>query len=163
MEWFDIMNVIPSFQRTFLLGIILFTMPQVQADDLEDLKTDFEAVLEQIADKDLEGFLASWHPEAILFTRNAYFPVDRNSSTHQVWNEIFEDAFATTQEAVYTPMDVSYKVIGDTGLVWGLTQVVIQPKAGPHRVENIRMTAVFKKLDEGWKILSWHDSDPPER
>jgi len=91
------------------------------------------------------------------------FAVDRAETGPEVWGEIFRDLFDLSVEADLVPVDVDYRVIENVGLVWGLIQFVIESEKGVSSNQQTRLTAVFKKDGENWRIVSWHDSAPPGR
>ena len=151
-------------KRLFLLTVLLlFPVTSTRAGDLENLETVFENVLERLNSRDLEGFLKSWHPEAVLFVADYLWAVDRADVGQEIWSRIFDEFFATTKSATYTALDVHFRIIGDTGLVWGLTELIVKPKEEARQVRNLRLTVVFQKADGRWRIVSWHSSRLPER
>jgi uncharacterized protein (TIGR02246 family) len=146
----------------FLMATLLAN-PIVLADDEGELEAAFEKALDGLNDHDLDAFLKAWHPGAVLVAGNYVFPVDRLDAGDELWAQIFEDFFETTRKIRYTPVNVDFRVLGSTGLVWGFTQIVVEPKEGPDEIQNLRLTASFVKSDGKWLIASWHNSVPPER
>ena len=144
-----------------LVGGSSWAMPP--AEDTEALEAAFEQAVEDLNSRDLSRFLASWHPEAVLMARNYPFAVDRSETGDEMWSEIFKDFFATTAKARYEPVDVHFRVIGNTGVVWGQTRLWVEGKDGQTRAQENRLAATFVKLDGRWLILMWNDSDRPPR
>ena len=152
------------FTRVFLLTALLFLpVTSTGAQDLEGLEAAFENVLERLNARDLDGFLKGWHPEAVLVVSDYFWAVDRADVGREIWTRIFDEFFATTKSASYTAVDVNFRVIGDTGMIWGLTEFAVKPKQGSPQVRNLRLTAVFRKVNGHWQIINWHSSEPPER
>jgi uncharacterized protein (TIGR02246 family) len=150
--------------RGLLLIIVLSLLPlNAVAQDTDELEAAFENVLGRLEARDLDGFLKLWHPEAVLFVRDTPFPVDCVEAGKEVWREIFEDFFSANNRTDVVPVDVEYRVIGDTGLVWGHTQTIVEPKDAPRIVEYSRLTAVFVKTDAGWLVVNWHGSPRVDR
>ena len=112
------------FIRVFLLtALLLLPVTSTRAQDLEGLEAAFENVLERLNARDLDGFLKGWHPEAVLVVSDYFWAVDRADVGREIWTRIFDEFFATTKSASYTAIDVNFRVFGDTGMVWGLTEL----------------------------------------
>jgi len=129
--------------------------------DVNSLESAFENVVDRLNAHDKEGFLKVWHPESILIFYDYLFPVDRADAGDEVWLQVFEDFF-TNAKITLTPVDINFRVVGETGIVWGFTQTMVEPVQGSRRVQGLRMSATFVALDGVWKLVSWHSSIPPE-
>ncbi len=152
-----------SLSRTYVFVLILGIMiSPLSGGDVDDLKAAFDQALEYLSQKDLDAFLSVWHPEAVLFSRNRVHPIDRSKLDDRVWADLFEDFFARIISAGYTQQAVEWRVIGDTGLVWGLTRFAVDPRYQASFEQDTRLTAVFVKVDGEWLILHWNDSPLPE-
>ncbi len=152
-----------SLSRTFVFVLILGTMiSPLSAGDVDDLKAAFDQALEYLGQKDLDAFLSIWHPEAVLFSRNEVHPTDRAKLDDRVWANLFEDFFARIISAGYTQQAVEWRVVGDTGLVWGLTRLAVDPRYQASFEQDTRLTAVFVKVDGEWLILLWNNAPLPE-
>jgi len=152
-----------SLSRTFVVVLILGVMiSPLSAGDVDDLKAAFDQALEYLSQKDLDAFLSIWHPEAILFSRNQIHPTDRAKLDDRIWANLFEDFFARIVSAGYTQQAVEWRVIGDTGLVWGLTRFAVDPRYAASFEQDTRLTAVFVKVDGEWLILLWNNAPLPE-
>jgi len=149
--------------RVVLIVVCLFSSLSIAtAGDVDSLEEVFENVIERLNAHDQEGFMKAWHPEAVLIVYNYLFPVDRSDAGDEVWAEIFKDFF-TTAKITLTPVDVDFRVVGGTGIVWGLTQTMLEPVQGNTRVQSLLVSATFVEVDGTWKLMSWHSSLPPER
>jgi len=146
-----------------LFFLLCFPVTPVWAGDLEDLDNSFENILEKLNEKDLKGFLAGRHPDAVLMVYDYVFPVDRADAGEEIWEQIFDDFFVATQKIRLTPVDVDFRVVGDTGIVWGRAQTLTEPKGGTREVVSLRLTATFVKTSDRWPLLSWQSAVPPER
>ncbi len=152
-----------SLSQTFVFVLILGIMVSpLSAGEVEDLKATFDKALEYLSQKDLDAFLSVWHPEAVLFSRNRIHPIDRAKLEDRVWADLFEDFFARIISVGYTQQAVEWRVIGDTGLVWGLTRFAVDPRYQAGFEQDTRLTAVFVKVDGDWLIMHWNDSPLPE-
>ncbi len=146
-----------------LFFLVCFPIASAWADDLEDLENSFENILERLNAKDLKGFLTGWHPDAVLMVHDYVFPVDRADAGEEIWSQIFDDFFVATLRIRLTPVDVEFRVVENTGIVWGRIQTLTELKNGTRRVVNLRLSATFVKTGGRWLLLSWQSSIPPER
>ncbi len=144
----------------FAVSLIL-SVSVTLARDASSLEKAFETAIERLNEHDQAGFMKVWHPEAVLIVYNYLFPVDRSDAGDEVWAQIFKDFF-TTAKISLTPVDVDFRVIGDTGLVWGLTQTIVERAPGNTEVQSLRVSATFVEVDGNWKLVSWHSSLPPD-
>ncbi len=150
--------------RTIVLLLFLsFPTAPALAGDLEDLEGVFENILERLNAKDLKGFLRGWHPDAVLMVYDYVFPVDRADAGEEIWSQIFDDFLVSTESIRLIPVDVDFRVVGDTGIVWGTAQNVTELKNGTRLVVNLRLSATFVKTSGRWLLLSWQSAIPPER
>jgi len=150
--------------RTIVLLLLLcFPTSSALAGDLEDLEGVFENILERLNAKDLKGFLRGWHPDAVLMVYDYVFPVDRADAGEEIWSQIFGDFLVSTQSIRLTPVDVDFRVVGDTGIVWGTAQNVTELKNGTRKIVNLRLSATFVKTGGRWLLLSWQSAIPPQR
>ena len=145
------------------ISLLFSTGTALIAGDEEDLKASFKAALESLNTKDLEGFQKAWHTEGVMFTRNRVFAFDLKEIGQEEWSRIFTDLFAGTTELSYTTSDVTYRVMGNVGLVWGLTELAFTVEGQPRQRQDVRLSATLIKSPPGWKIVSWHDSAFPKR
>ena len=146
-----------------LLMLFCFPATSAWADDLEDLENSFEEILERLNAKDLKGFLSGWHPDAVLMVYDYVFPVDRTDAGEEIWSQIFDDFLVSTESIRLIPVDVDFRVVGDTGIVWGTAQNVTELKNGTREVVNLRLSATFVKTSDRWLLLSWQSAIPPQR
>ena len=80
--------------RLMAFGVILLlSLCTLQADDVDDLKQSFENAIRYLENKDLDRFVNSFHPEAVLFARNHIHPVDRAELGDRGWREMFQGVF----------------------------------------------------------------------
>ena len=143
-----------------LFLLVCFPTASALAGDLEDLEGGFKDILERLNAKDLKGFLRGWHPDAVLMVYDYVFPVDRADAGEEIWSQIFGDFLVSTQSIRLTPIDVDYRVVGDTGIVWGRAQTITELKDGTREVVNLRVSATFVKMSDRWLLLSWQSSIP---
>jgi ketosteroid isomerase-like protein len=152
-----------NISRLVLWGsFLIFLSSAVLAAEVQTLEAAFENVIDRLNAHDQEGFLKGWHPEAVLIVYDYLFPVDRSDAGDEVWAQIFSDFFSKAKITI-TPVDVDSRVVGETGLVWGMTQTMVEPTQGNREVQDLRVSATFVETGGTWKLISWHSSLPPER
>lgn len=146
-----------------LIPLVILVCGTSLAADIDDLQAAFQNTLDQMREKDLEGFLDCWHPEAILYTRDDIFAIDRGLSEYDEWADIVEDFFARIITAEFRPLTMKYRVAEDIGLVWGRTKFAVDLKHGGGSDFDSRLTAILARTADGWKIISWHSSAVPRQ
>ncbi len=145
----------------FLLLLVLSSsMPALRGGE-EGLKATFDAAVDALSRKDINGFLSHWHREAVLFTRSTTYPIDRAQLDDREWAKLFEDAFAQIISIGYTQKALKFRVLGETGMVWGMTRLAIDTRAGDGFDKETRLTAVFTRQQGAWKIIHWSSSPAP--
>ena len=151
------------FPELALILVFLFgpTVPAA-ASDLDDLRAAFEGVAGALETKDLDLLIDSMHPQAVIYGPGHLFPIDRAEIDSRQWRRMFDDMFARIISAGFTKMNVKYRVIGDTGLVWGDTRMAVDTRTGQDSTDkDSRITVVFVKHDGRWVIAQWHESELP--
>jgi len=131
------------------------------AGDVSSLEDAFEHVIARLNAHDQEGFMKVWHPEAVLIVYDYLFPLDRSDAGDEVWKQIFKDFFSSAKVTM-TAVDVDFRVVGNTGLVWGMIQTMLKPGNGNSQVQSLRISATFVETGGAWKLVNWHSSTPPD-
>ena len=159
------MNTVDNkMSRTRFLSlcvVLILSITALPAADEEELRAAFDSALEALSNKDLGKFLEIWHPQAVLFTRNQTYAIDRAQLDDREWAKLFEDTFGKVISIGFPQRAVKFRVVGDTGMVWGMTRLAIDTRAGDGFSENTRLTAVFSRHEGAWKILHWNNSPLP--
>ena len=143
----------------FLFALAVAGCSSVASDD--DLQETFEGIIAQLNAKNVSGFLAGWDSSAVVYVRNQPFPIDRLEVGEDVWTNLFSEILSPESQVSYILVDVNYRVVGDVGTVWGLTQISYV-RGAEQTNQDVRLTASLVKIPTGWKIVSWHDSAVPE-
>lgn len=147
--------------RIILALIFVLATPCIFASDEDDLKAAFQSAMDELRERNLEGFLSYWHPEAVFLARDRLFAIDRAASDYDEWAAAVDRFFAKTISAEMMPIDVSYRVIGNTGLVWGRARFSVDPVGGGGSDFDSRITATLLKSGGKWQFISWHASAAP--
>ena len=69
--------------------------------------------------------------------------------------------FANTERFTITWLDAQYRVIGNTGIVWGHVSGERKPKDRPAETWTARATMIYAKLEGGWFRVCSHASGIP--
>jgi ketosteroid isomerase-like protein len=146
-----------------LTGAILLSgcMASGMAADRADLEKTFEDVLQRIRQKDADGLVAHFHPEAVIFLRNRFFPLDFEEMGKAAFDDLVKSFLSEVVDADLRPMDVSYRVVNGVGIVWGLARFHVEPKEGVGSSFQSRMSIIFAEDEGTWKIVHWHTSAIP--
>jgi len=150
----------------FLLTVTALTLsicaqPSTPASPEEELEATFDNIVQTLRDKNVEGFLSHCHPQAVMLLRDRAFPLDRAAQAFDQWTSLTEDMFASSISLDYVPVDLTYRVVGGTGLVFGFGQFRVDSRIGASSNLTSRLTATFVHTDQGWKLLAWHASAVP--
>jgi hypothetical protein len=69
--------------------------------------------------------------------------------------------FDTLESLTRTPINLQYRVVGNTGIVWGYETLTYKPKDGPMKTIQSRVTATYTKSGGKWLLLTRHESAIP--
>jgi ketosteroid isomerase-like protein len=143
-----------------VLGAFIL-MPQAAiADDLADLKAAGEKVFQVWNTADVEGIFALWPEDGgIWFPASGAFPVPVRKSPQgaQFWSKWFQTHIIRIRW--YNPQ---YRVIGNTGLVWGhMSHLVMNKNSGTGKEEYRKAAGTFVKSEGKWKLVLWMDAPIP--
>lgn len=126
----------------FVLTAFLFAPSAAPGDDVDDLKAAFEQHIAAANRRDLDAFVAGWHDQFVTFGLTSPFPTVGKATARQV----FQNIFTNNESFTLTPMNVQYRVIGNTGIIWGHAVATIKPKDGPIQSTFFRYNATYVKL-----------------
>lgn len=145
------------FSLLVVAAFILFSQPAI-ADDLADLKATHQSFVKAWNTGDMDAVFEIWQDGGIWLPASQAFPVVTNSAMgKQMFSKWLETHFF---RVVWYKVD--YRVIGDTGLVWGVTtttEMVKKTGVGKRRFE--KNTYVFVKSDGKWKAVMSHATPIP--
>ncbi len=125
------------------------------ADDLADLKSALQMYDKAWNTGDVAGAFEIWQDGGIWVPISQAFPIVTNSAQGmQMFTRWLE-----THMFWYNWYKVDFKVMGDTGLVWGVRTVNIIVKAtATGKRSFLKTTMVFKKIEGKWKTVMLHDT-----
>lgn len=145
-----------------VLGLlaVLWTSPVV-GDDLEDLKAAHARTMKALVTGDVDLWLASLHDEQVRFNRGSQQPTDLKGMDKATLRKEMKAGYANIERYTITPVDLRYRVIGDTGLVWGYHVDSYKDKESPGTVTISRITAVYARTGGKWLRVLTHISALP--
>jgi len=138
------------------------------ATDLEisspvvELRVANEQFITAINSLDSAVIASMIHPEAVNFLRDSAFPdeVPKGVSA-ETYRAIIKGAFENLESMQETPVNLQYRVIGNTGIVWGYNTIVTKLKGGLVQTKQSRITTTWIKSGGKWLVLCAHLSAIP--
>ncbi len=144
-----------------IVGLLaVLCVSRVVADDLADLKAAHAQALKALVTGDVDLWLASLHHEQVRFDYQQ--PTDYKGVDKATIGKDYAALFANIERYTITPVDLQYRVIGDTGLVWGYHVDSLKEKGKRGTVTISRMTAVYARTGGKWlRVLTHFSALPP--
>jgi ketosteroid isomerase-like protein len=141
-----------------VLGAFILLPQAVLADDLADLKAAHQKILKAVNTADIPGIFEVWQEGAIWIPDSLGFPmVTSKEPGIKMFTKFFE---AHVYRATWYKAD--YRVIGNTGLVWGLvTRVIINKRTGVGKRTFLKTSLVFMKSEGKWGVVMEHNTPIP--
>jgi ketosteroid isomerase-like protein len=151
-----------NFTRCLLFLVFLTSFSgSISGQSEKDLREAFSLIQEKIGEKDLNAFLDLWDPDAVLYLRNRLYPIDRKELGERQFRQFFDNFFASIYSAGFTKTEVNYRVIGETGMVWGASRFAVDARDGTGSDFDSRLTVIFVWVKDSWKVALWNGSPPP--
>ncbi|MEK7201876.1 MAG: nuclear transport factor 2 family protein [Patescibacteria group bacterium] len=141
----------------FALAAVVAAPSVARSADVDDLKATFEQEIAALNKRDLDAFSAFWHDQIVAFGPTSPFPTDGKAARRQGFQALFNNSESFT----VTPLNNQYRVIGDTGIVWGHGMAVVKPKDGPLQTTFVRAVVTYTKVDGKWRAVAIHLSPIP--
>ena len=142
----------------------LLFIPQFAAgDDLADLKAANEKIIKAYNTHDAETIASMISPGAVSFDYDAAFPnVAPMENTQAQITQSMTLLFGAVEFISINPYNPQYRVIGNTGIVWGHYTVNIKLKGQPSYITRYaRYTSTWIKSGGNWMALTTHASAIP--
>ena len=141
-----------------VIAALMFISQPAIADDLADLKAAHQMYDKAWNTGDVAGVFEIWQDGAIWLSTSQAFPIVTNSARgiqmFTMWLE--------THIFRYSWYKVDYRVIGDTGLVWGvMTTNEIVKATGTGKRRFLKTSMVFMKSEGKWKAVMSHSTPIP--
>ena len=142
-----------------VLGALILLPQAVLADDLADLKAAHQKMLNAMNTGDIQGIFEVWQEGAIWVPDTLGFPIVTNTEEGRT---MFTMLFATHTYRVLW-YKVEYRLIGNTGLVWGLVGRGVRNKTtGVGKRTFLKASLVFVKSEGKWVCVMEHMTPIPK-
>jgi ketosteroid isomerase-like protein len=137
-----------------LIGTLILQCQPAIGDDVADLKAANESIDEALNAGDADALIAVFQDGAVLIMGTGFPEVTNNATLLPGLKRFLEN---NTVRATWYKVD--YRVIGDTGLVWGVTIGNRTNKATNVRETDYNKACrVFVKSEGKWKMVMLHAS-----
>ena len=138
-------------------AFMLLSQPAI-ADDLAELKATHQRLQKAWNTDDLITVFEIWQDGAIWLPSSQAFPVVTNSA---IGLKMFTK-FLETHTYRQSWYKVDYRIIGNTGLVWGVaTTTVVSKTKGTGKRSIRKISLVFVKSEGKWRTVMSHQTPIP--
>ena len=139
-------------------AFMLFSQPAI-ADDLADLKATHMNYMKALNTGDVKAIFEYWQEGAVWSPDECGFIwVTKKAVGIQMFTKWFETYTYRTRW-----YKTDYRVIGNTGLVWGLRVKTVRNKTtGVGRRTFLKTSIVFMKSEGKWGVVMLHDEPIPK-
>ena len=149
-------------KRLIILTAILtlFFIPQlIFSSDLDEFKAVVEKYNQAFNSMDAETIAEMNYPGSVIIESDAPFP--NVHPTPEAFKEGLQNWFSTIESLNYFHIYPQFKVVGNTGVMWGIGGGMIKRKDGSVETSYGRETHTWVKSGGKWRILTTHLSKFP--
>jgi ketosteroid isomerase-like protein len=133
---------------------VLCLVTRAHGQDLQALKAGFTAEIDALNTRNLDAALAPVADNVILFGIFSPFPIEGKEGYRQAVQEYFDDY----EQAVLTPIEPEFRIIGTTGVAWGNFRLGTRQKSQSFEYADGRYMFTYAQGDGKWVIISMHYS-----
>ena len=128
------------------------------ADDLADLKAAHQNYITAINTGNAESSMDLWLEGGVFLQASRAFPTVVNIARgKKMWSRFFQ-----THILILTFYKPEYRVIGNTGLVWGhFEELIMNKEKGVGKRRSRKVSLTYVKIEGNWKIAIFHASPIP--
>ena len=146
-----------------LAVLVLLPAPQLTfGADVDDLKAAYGQLSKAFTSLDAAAVASMIFPGAVNFDADAAFPaVAPTENAEAQLTNTYKMLLGSLQYFYMAPYNMQFKVVGNTGIVWGHASMYTKPKDGPAQTRHVRMTSTWIKSDGKWMVLMAHGSTIP--
>jgi caffeoyl-CoA O-methyltransferase len=141
--------------------VALLSPVHVHGRDLDDLKSAQEKFEAAFQTRDVETIVDLLHPQFVDFPVDGELPRNWVDKTAEQRRAFFRESLAQYESWEVRLVDVSYEVIGTTGVVSGWERVTRKPRGGVLEYPRWRFTSTWVKLEGKWLMAGTHRSTTP--
>ena len=129
----------------------------------ESLRVTHETVSTAVVQGNLAFLRALIDPRALGFFYDSQMIVELGASFGP--GEALTPVLADLSRFTSTPTATTYRVVGDTGIACMTATKALnrdeKAKKGEPTLAYLRLTYVYVRVGDAWKLLSWHSSQTP--
>jgi ketosteroid isomerase-like protein len=134
--------------------LVLCPVSRVHGQDLAALKASFTAEIDALNARNLNATLAPVADNMILFGIFSPFPIEGKEGYRQTVQEYFDNY----EQAVLTPIEPEFRVVGTTGVAWGNFRLGTRQKGQSFGYADGRYMFTYAYVEGKWIIISMHYS-----
>ena len=134
-------------------ALLLFTTitgaSSVRGDEVEGLRASFEREIAAFNARDLDTLMDNQHERVIALNPASPAAVDGKAARRQAYQTLY----ANTESVSVTPKNPQFRVIDNTGIVWGEYSIVTKMKDKPEVTTAVRFTRTYVKSGGKWLLV----------
>ena len=144
-----------------VIGLLL--IPQLSyGGDEDDLKAAYETLIQAWNTNDAETIASMIYPGAVNMDAGEPFPsLAPLKNTEAQITQSMKMLFDSLDFIRLSPYNLQYKVVGNTGIIWGFFATNYKAKGQPASTGYVRVAATYVKSDGKWLCLLNHMSAIP--
>lgn len=149
-------------QRTIMLIVMMGWMlctggSSAYGDDVDTLRASFEREIGAFNARDLDTLMRNQHEQVIALNPASPTPSDGKAARRQG----YQARFAAPEQVTVTPKNPQFRVIENTGLVWGEYTTTTTAKDKSPTTVAVRFTRTYVKSGGQWFLVLYHVAPLP--
>lgn len=146
-------------QTVFLAFLLLASFGRASAwgDEVDSLRASFEHEIAAFNARDLDALMGNQHEHVVALSLASPTLVDGKAARRHAYQTVF----ATAGSVTVTPRNPQFRVLDNTGIVWGEYAIAAKPKDKPLTTNSVRFTRTYVKSDGQWLLVLYHVSPVP--
>lgn len=146
-----------------ITALTLLIVPQFAlGSDLDDLKAAYEKIIQAWNNFDADTIASMEYPGTVNYFCVYAFPdVAPMENTQERVAKSLKTFFDNVESFSVTPYNIQYRVIGNTGIIWGHFTMNEKQKGENLKTWYVRTTSTWIKSDGKWYVIMTHNSTIP--
>lgn len=128
------------------------------ADDVETLRASFEREIGAFNARDLDTLMSNQHEQVIALNPASSTASDGKAARRQG----YQARFAAPEQVTVTPKNPQFRVIENTGVVWGEYTITTTPKDKSPTTVAVRFTRTYVQSGGQWFLVLYHVAPLPK-
>ena len=150
------------FLHRYIPTVFILTLAFMPAialgDDVASLKAVFEKEIAALNASDLETVMTMQHEQIVAMNPGSLKAIDTKPARREGYQQLFD----AVEKFTVTPQNPEFRVVGDSGIVWGTYEILNKPKDGEEVTFSIRFSRTYVKNNGTWQLFLYHVSAVPE-